>query len=287
MSAPAIHDLGYRRYEGPRHGAREARRALFWQGFRAMWGLGRPFKAKAIPVFVAVVTMLPFLANVTASSASNGQIPIRYGMLVGAQLVLFVLFTAAQAPEVLCRDQQHRVLPLLLTRDVSRGQYATVRLAAVWCATFLLCLAPLLLAYLGDLGIAKDPVAAFRAKGDRLGPVLLYAITASWLFATVGAALASLSARRGYATATVIGAFLVVGAVTTGLEQMAGLPEAATTLLDPLRTLRTLAMVLFGETTRGMELTPPPPIGVLLAVPFAVGGAATALLVWRVRRIRV
>lgn len=287
MTDPTIHDLGYRRYEGARHGAREAWRALFWQGFRAMWGLGRPFKAKAIPVFVAVVTMLPFLANLAASSASGGQLPIRYGTMVAGQLVLFILFAAAQAPEVVSRDQQHRVLPLILTRDVTRLQYATARLAAIWCATFALCLAPLLLAYVGEIGIAKDPAAAFRATGSRIGPVLLYATTTSWLFATVGAALASLSPRRAYATASVIGVFLVIGAIASGLEQMAGLSETLTVLINPLSTLRTLAMVLFGETTRAMDVTPPPPVGVLLAVLYAIGGVASALLWWRVRRIRV
>ena len=40
-----IHDLGYRRYEGAREGARGAFRALFWQGVRPMFGLGRPIKA--------------------------------------------------------------------------------------------------------------------------------------------------------------------------------------------------------------------------------------------------
>ena len=287
MSAPAIHDLGYRRYEGARHGAREAWRALFWQGFRAMWGLGRPFKAKAIPVFVAVVTTLPVLASLTASSVSGGQLPIRYGMLVSGQLVLFILFAAAQAPEVVSRDQQHRVLPLILTRDVTRLQYATARLAAVWFATFTLCLAPLLLAYVGEIGIAKNPAVAFNTMGSRIGPVLLYATITSWLFATVGAALASMSARRAYATASVIGLFLVVGAITTGLDQMAGLSDTVAVLLDPLRTLRTLAMVLFAETTRAMEITPPPPVAVLLAMLVAIGSAASALLLWRLRRLRV
>ena len=57
-----IHDLGYRRYDGAREGGRGAFRALFWQGVRAMFGVGRPMKTKAVPVFVSVVTMLPALA---------------------------------------------------------------------------------------------------------------------------------------------------------------------------------------------------------------------------------
>ncbi|MFN9308358.1 MAG: ABC transporter permease, partial [Gemmatimonas sp.] len=115
LTDSTIHDLGYRRYDGEREGARGAFRALFWQGFRAMFGLGRPMKTKAVPVFVSVVTMLPALASVAASGATQGQLPITYANVIGAQALLFLLFSAAQAPEMLCRDQQHRVLPLLFT----------------------------------------------------------------------------------------------------------------------------------------------------------------------------
>ena len=49
MTDAAIHDLGYQRYAGRRGGAVEARRALFVQGLRAMFGLGRSAKAKIVP----------------------------------------------------------------------------------------------------------------------------------------------------------------------------------------------------------------------------------------------
>jgi len=91
-----IHDLGYQRYEGARDGVRGAWRALFGQGFRAMFGLGRPLKSKAVPAFVLAATMLPCLATLAASSATQGQLPIMYGALIQSQLILFVLFAAAR-----------------------------------------------------------------------------------------------------------------------------------------------------------------------------------------------
>lgn len=282
-----IHDLGYRRYEGPREGARGAFRALFWQGFRAMFGLGRPIKTKAIPLFVTIVTSLPALASVAASGATQGQLPITYANIIGAQVVLFLLFSAAQAPEMLCRDQQHRVLPLMFTRDVSRTQYAVARLLALFTAMFCVALAPLLILYLGEIGVAKDPGATFAKMGDKLGPVLLFATLLAWVMSSVSAFLSSLTSRRAYATAAVIGTFLTTVVISQGLQDLAGMSEATTKMLDPMETLRTTAMQLFGETKRWMELTPPPSVWVHVTELALIGGAAFAALVWRMRRMSV
>ena len=139
-----IHDLGYRRYTGPRVGESGAWSALFVQSLRAMFGLGRPMKSKVIPLLVVVVSTLPALAVITAAGASKGQVPVRYGQIIGGQLLLFVLFLAAQVPEVLSRDQQHRLLPLLFTRDVTPVSYALAKYTAIFTAVFMVALAPLL-----------------------------------------------------------------------------------------------------------------------------------------------
>ncbi len=282
-----IHDLGYRRYEGAREGARGAFRALFWQGFRAMFGMGRPIKAKAVPVGVCVVTSLPALASVAASGATQGQLPITYANVIGAQVVLFLLFSAAQAPEMLCRDQQHRVLPLMFTRDVTRTQYAVARLLSLFTAMFFVALAPLVILYLGEIGVAKDPGATFAKMGGRIGPVLLFATLLAWVMSSVSAFVSSLTSRRAYATAAVIGTFLTTVVISQGLQDLAGMSEATTKMLDPMETLRTTAMQLFGETKRWMELTPPPSVWVHVAILTLLGGAAFAGLVWRVRRVSV
>lgn len=287
QATSTIHDLGYRRYEGAREGSRGAFRALFWQGFRAMFGLGRPWKTKAIPVFVSVVTMLPALASVAASGATQGQLPITYANVIGAQSLLFLLFSAAQAPEMLCRDQQHRVLPLLFTRDVTRTHYALARLLALFSAMFLVAVAPLLILYLGEIGVAKDPGAVFDKMGGKIGPVLLFATLLAWVMSTVSAFLASLTPRRAYATASIIGVFLSTVVISQGLQDLAGLSEATTKLIDPIETLRTTAMQLFGETKRWMELTPPPSVWVHVALLTTLGAVAAIALVWRVRRVSV
>jgi len=287
INETTIHDLGYQRYEGARDGVRGAWRALFAQGFRAMFGLGRPLKSKAVPAFVLSATMLPCLAVLAASSASGGQLPIAYGGLIQAQLILFVLFAAAQAPEVMSHDQQHRVLPLILTRDVTRDVYASARIAAVLCALLVVCAAPLLLLYVGEIGIAVDPATAFRKMGAKAGPVLMQATLSAWVIGAIGAAMASMTPRRAYATASVIGVFLVAAAVSIGLDDLAGVSADVSEFIDPLRSLHKMALILFGEKNRAMELTPPPPLWMFAVLALSLGTAGVLATFWRLRRVGV
>lgn len=281
-----IHDLGYRRYEGVRTGAWGAWRALFRQGFRAMFGLGRPAKSKAIPAFVFVTTMLPMLGQVSAASMSQGMLKIKVGGFVGPMVVMFTLFVAAQAPELLSRDQQHRVLPLILTRDVSRVSYATARLASILAALFLMALMPLLLFYVGEIGIATDPAAQFAQTGTRIFPVIAQAALTAIALGGVAAALASWTPRRAYATAAIIGTLMVATAVGENLNEISNVPQRVGELLNPVKSLETQAMLFFGEKNRRMERVPPLPVSnyaLYHIVLGAVGAGLLGLRVWRVR----
>jgi len=283
----AIHDLGYRRYDGAHIGAAGAWRALYGQGLRSLFGLGRSAKAKILPVFVLIATLLPTLAILAASSASAGMVPVRYGQLIVGHLILFTLFVAAQAPEVLSRDQQHHVLPLLFTREVTRTSYATARLAAMATALFAMACAPLLLMYIGEIGLAVKPSEAFARMGGKIGPVLLQSSVTAVTLSGIGAALAAWTSRRAYATAAIIGAFLAATAVSTGLDDLAGVPARTAELLDPLRALHTMALILFDEPTRGMELDPPGSVWGYMLPLLAMGAAGAAVLQLRLRKIGV
>jgi ABC-2 type transport system permease protein len=282
-----IHDLGYQRYDGPILGARNAWLAVFTQGLRAMYGLGRTAKAKVVPVFVLGVTMLQALSQVAIASASAGQAPIRYGQQLQLSLILYVLFSAAQAPEILSRDQQHRVLPLIFTRGISRTGYATARLAALVASLFLLVLACMLLLYLGQIGIATDPAKRFGEMGDQIVPVIGVSVIIASLLGSVGGAIAAWTPRRAYATAAVIALFLVLAAISSGIDDIAGMSARNAELIDPVRSLRMLGMLMFGESNIGMERTPPLDIGVYVGCALGTAAAGAALLLMRVRRMEV
>jgi ABC-2 type transport system permease protein len=279
-----IHDIGYRRYEGRLLGPAGAWRALYWQGFRAMFGIGRSGKAKLVPLFVLVATMLPALAMLTAATASKGLMPIQYAALINPQIILYVLFVAAQAPEILSRDQQFRMLPLVLTRQVTRTTYATARFLALLSAVMIVATVPSLLMYIGEIGSAVDPAAAFDKMGHRIWPILAQGAATAVAIGGVGAAFAAWTPRRAYATAAIIGTFLVTAAVAAGLEDL-GASLRLAELLNPALSLITQAHLLFDETTRAMELHPPLPLSNYFAYHAALGLAGFSLLLWRIRRV--
>jgi ABC-2 type transport system permease protein len=282
----AIHDLGYRRYEGSREGPWGAWRALFWHGFRATWGLGRGAKSKVVPVLATGITMIPAIGMTATAIMSMGAIKLQYGRVIESGLIMLVLFTGAQAPETLSRDQQHRVLPLLLTRDVTRTAYATARWASIVVSVFLMAFAPLLIAYLGDILAATDVAARFRENGARIFPILVQAATSALAIGGVGAALAAWTPRRAYATAAIIGVFLVSAAIGDALENLAGVSRHVKDFMNIPVSLHTQARLFFDERTRRMDRFPPLSLGTHLAYFTALGLAGLAALVVRIRRVR-
>lgn len=282
-----IHDIGYRRYEGNLLGDFGSWRAVYWQGLRALFGFGRSAKSKVVPVFVLVMTLLPSLAMLTAATASQGVMPIRYGQLIGQQLILYVLFVAAQAPEILSRDQQQRVLPLILTRQLTRNAYASARFASLATALVVIILAPPLLMYIGEIGGAKDPSEVFERMGDKIWPILAHTAIASWLIGGITAFFAALTPRRAYATAAIIGVFLVTTAIGAGVDELSGAGSRVGEFMSPIRSLQRQSMLLFGETDRSMDLNPPPPLRNYVLALTAVGAVFVGLYTWRIRRVRV
>jgi len=281
----AIHDLGYRRYEGIREGPRGAWIAIVSQGVRTMFGLGRTAKAKAAPVFVIVITLLQVIAALFASSVTQGAVPVRYGMVMQGSLLLYVLFIAAQAPEVLSRDQQHRILPLVLTRASSRQAYASARLASVIFSLFILVFSCLLLLYLGEIGLVVDPAKRFGEVGDHIFPVLGLATLISLAFGGLGAGVAAWSPRRAFATASIIALFLLLAAISNGLADLAGVASRSAEMLSPVEATRTLTMLFFDETNRGFETNPPMEAWAYVALLIGFAAIGALLLQLRLRRL--
>ena len=58
----AIHDIGYRHYDGPRLGAAYIRRSLFVETLRGAYGLGRSARSKVMPLGLLALMALPALA---------------------------------------------------------------------------------------------------------------------------------------------------------------------------------------------------------------------------------
>ena len=109
-AAGVIHDLGYRRYDGPRLGRVQIVRALIWHSFRSAWGMGRGVKAKIIPILAVIAICLPAFANAFAVARGNAR-------LFGYDVYDVVRDAVADLALPLCRLEQRRHQVEELFRD--------------------------------------------------------------------------------------------------------------------------------------------------------------------------
>jgi ABC-2 type transport system permease protein len=197
-----IHDLGYRRYDGPRLGRFHIVRALYWHSFRSAFGIGRGAKAKVVPLIAFGVMCLPAVANAVAVARGNARIVPYDTYQIQVRVLVMTIFLAAQAPELVSRDLRSHVLPLYFARPLRRLDYPLAKYAAFTTACLVVIEVPLLLLYLGTITQAHGGSAVW-SETRALVPGLLVGVLWAVLLAAIGLALASLSGRRAYATGTI------------------------------------------------------------------------------------
>jgi len=208
-----IHNIGYRKYDGPRLGRGYARKSLYSQSLRGAYGLGRSAKSKVLPMILLGVMCAPALIMVAVTVFTHmTKLPVaytRYAVLLQAVITLFV---ASQAPQSVSRDLRFKTTPLYFSRPIERIDYVLAKVAALATALFLLTAVPLLILYIGAL-LAKldfgDQTAGF-AKG------LVSVALLSVLFAGIGLVIAAVTPRRGFGVAAIIALFVITyGAVSS------------------------------------------------------------------------
>jgi len=256
-----IHDLGYRRYDGPRLGRRQIVRALTWHSFRSAFGIGRGVKAKIIPALACIAILLPAFVNAFAVARSNPRL-FGYDVYVPQlRVVVVTIFIAAQAPELVSRDLRSHVLPLYFSRPIRRGDYPLAKYIALTAALLLLIEVPLLITYVGTIASAGNAgttvLKETRALIPGLGVGLMWAV----LMAAIGLVLASLTGRRAYATGIVAIACFLTWTVSELLIQAEGGPTSTSTgariggLFSPFNILDGIRIWL-GGTNPGLDANP-------------------------------
>ena len=150
-AAGVIHDLGYRRYDGPRLGRAQMIRALTWHSFRSAFGFGRGAKAKIIPAIAFVALLLPAVVNAASMANGNGQLVFYDTYQPVLRDLVMTIFVAVQAPELVSRDLRSRVLPLYFARPIETIDYPLAKFAAFTGACAVMMEAPLLLLYAGTI----------------------------------------------------------------------------------------------------------------------------------------
>jgi ABC-2 type transport system permease protein len=288
----SIYDLGYRRYDGPRLGRRHAVASLVRHSLRSVLGLGRGGRAKLLPAICigmpAIIALL--LIGVRALAARGGldssQIVPGHEGLYPTIWVFPVLFVAAQAPELLGRDQRYRVLTLYFSRALRRPDYALGKLVALSLGVFAILFVPHLVMSVGSILLTANTSDAI---GKELG-VLPAIVGSSAVIGIVASALAlaisSFTPRRAYATAAIFGAFIVPGivaAIVIGLDL--GTASQSVVLLDVGALLDGANAWFFGVDPSTAAAVSGISTEILLIGSLVLGGLSIATLVARYQRI--
>jgi ABC-2 type transport system permease protein len=216
--AGAIHDIGYRHYDGPRLGAAYIRRSLLVDTLRGTYGLGRSARSKVVPFSLLAIMALPAVViGIVTGYFGMPSLPLGYTGYVFALQVAVTIFVGAQSPVVMSRDLRFRVAPLYFSRPMSRQQYVQAKFAGMAVAVFILLAVPITLLFAGAL-LAELPV------GEQT-PDYLRAIAGAGTHALVltgiGLLVAALTPRRGLGVAAVVGVLLVLSGLQAAVRAMA------------------------------------------------------------------
>lgn len=213
-----IHDIGYRRYEGPRMSRAQIIGSLLWSGILAVFGFGRSGKAKVLPFLLLGFTLVPSMIQIGIIVFIGLDADLlNYSEYNAGTSFIVVLFVAAQAPVLFSRDLRSGVISLYLARPLGATAFALTRWASLVLAILAFVLTPLLLIFIGGLSAGADlgnelPRVAVAAAG---------AVLLALLLATAAAVIASWTLRRGLAVAGTIIVLLVGLGVTTGVQEVA------------------------------------------------------------------
>lgn len=214
----AIHDIGYRRYDGPRLGTAYIRRSLFVETLRGAYGLGRSARSKIMPFLLLAVMVLPAVVmGIVTGYFGAPSLPVRYTEYVVVLQVAVTIFLGSQAPAVMSRDLRFRVAPLYFSRPLSRQQYVQAKYAGMTVALFILMGLPITLllagALLAELPLGEQVPEYLRAMAG----AAIYAV----VLAGIGLVLAAMTPRRGLGVAAVVGVLLVLSGLQIAVGEMA------------------------------------------------------------------
>ena len=213
-AAGTIYDLGYQTYGGARLGRNHAIANLMRYSFQAAFGFGRGARAKILPLFVLAIVFLPAIVQVGVASATNQPNFVNFAGFLQFTAFSIALFAAAQAPELTVTDKQHGVLSLYLSRPITARDYALSKMFALTGAMLVLTLGPQIFMFLGKVFLSATPMDMLKSEYPKLGPIVAGTMMTSLFVAGISLAVASLAARRAYATAAVIAVFMLLPAAT-------------------------------------------------------------------------
>ncbi len=206
-----IFDIGYQHYEGPRNGRLHAVWSLWVNGFRTTLGLGRGARAKILPILMFLCVTAPAAGIVLLAAILGPEealIPSHedYYELIS---LFMLLFSAVIAPELLIPDRRSGVINLYLVRPLTAIDYVAARWSAFLGLSLILAYSGQVFLLFGFLFTAGDPVDYLRDNWLDIPKFLAAGALVALFVTTIPLAVSAFTTRRAYASAFVIGVFII------------------------------------------------------------------------------
>jgi ABC-2 type transport system permease protein len=226
-----VFDIGYQRYTGKREGRRRARLAIFKDGLRTAFGIGRGGRAKILPFFfVGVLTAIALVMAIVAGAANRfggpgtavkANLPSHADFYGIASIIMFV-FAALVGPELLCRDRRDGVINLYLVRPLTGSDYIVSRWAAFLAVMSAAAWLPQVILFFGlSMGDPK-PIDYLSHNWQDIPKFLLAGLAMAAYATTLALLTASFTTRRAYASVFLVGLFIITVPFTVGLASEMG-----------------------------------------------------------------
>ena len=150
-------------------------------------------------MLLAIVTV-PAIINVgvgyvTRDNPSPDFKFITYREYVGVSSAL-LLFVALTAPDVVCPDRRHRVLPLIFARPLVGADYVIAKVGAITTILFGFSFIPQVVLFVGQMLVSNGALDYFKSNAAVLWEVPLAVLVLAVYYGAVGVAVASLTSRR-------------------------------------------------------------------------------------------
>lgn len=234
----AVYDRGYRPYDGPRGGRRASAMALFRASVRRALGLRRSWRQKVAPFVLLGVVSVPAIVNVGIGYVTRNRVADRFEIItyrnyVGVSSAL-LLFVALVAPDVICPDRRHKVLPLMFARPLTGLDYVVAKVSAITAIIFAFSFLPQVVLFLGNMLVSNSALDYFTGHLDVLWKVPIAVLVLAVYYAVVGVAISALTDRRIVAGSAIIGLFLVTSVAAAVLIDAAGSGGTYAPLLNVL-----------------------------------------------------
>lgn len=294
----AVHDLGYKRYEGARTPQRARlgviARNVLGLAIKGWWRAKVWFILAAITVFVASALLyvwtfversgkVPFMtAGGREGLAIDIVVPGSFDFLTALAFVLGMTVVAG----TVASDLRAGAFEFYFSKPVRPWDYVLGKLLG--CAAVIgvpLLVAPLLIA-LVQVALSLGGGGTANAIAD-VGRVVIGGAIATAVYTALPLALGATTRKKAYSLAVFAVFYVVIGSIPTGIAMATGIPELAA--LDPKQAtmsviygLHDIQFMTAPSNTPGGEVVAP--LGLAIAAIAVEVAAAVAFLRWRVAR---